>query len=170
MGMPRSPLRARRRAEPHNHRPVGGSSDVRRVTGARRVGFAHESAGWIRIHGWRSPDSPAHVGESCAGVRARDPSRRATVPCSRRPGVAAASRMWRRAGRERWPSVGRQQRDSAGSIHTLVTEGMAKRTPRLRPIDRKCVISVPRGRSRNPSVRREIVPSRPVAHSGPVLR
>jgi len=64
--------------------------------------------------GWRSPDSPARVGESCARARARDPSRWATVPCSRRPGIGSGSRIWRGAGRERPPPAGPQQRDSEG--------------------------------------------------------
>jgi hypothetical protein len=50
MGMPRSPSRARRRAETHNHRPVGASSGVRRVAGELRVGISRGSVGWIRIH------------------------------------------------------------------------------------------------------------------------
>ena len=50
MGMPRSPIRVRRRAKTHNHLPVGPSPDVRRVAGELRVGISRGSVGWIRIH------------------------------------------------------------------------------------------------------------------------
>jgi hypothetical protein len=172
MGMPRAPVRARRRAKTHNHWPVGPPSDLRRVAGELQVGISHGSAGWIRIH-WMA--LAGFIGPS-GGILRRGACPRSVLAGDRagfaegggRCGVADGA-----PGRaEKPPSVGPQQRDSAGSIHTSVTEGLAQQTPasRLRPVDRKCAIPVPHGRSRNPSVRRGIVPSRPVANSGSVLR